>query len=243
MRRVLISAAVLGAALLAVGICWAYADRELDLSTAATALLAAGTVLCVGSLNGAVGLERRPDGLDVPDGERLPSPHWASPLLLVGLCDLAGGLWSSLPMAVVGVVLAAAGLVALGLEAQRRPVDDRLDRRTVVAARRALAFARAHGGVGGAAEVADEDGAHAVPVQGVVEHVGRGSARLVVVTPDGAYGDVVVRDVEQAQRVAALARIGLQEEFSRELGAAVKVGPYEWERMAGMQLKGGTPGR
>lgn len=240
MRRALISAAVLGAALLAVGICWAYADRGLDLSTTATALLAAGTVLCLGSLNGAVGLERRPDGLDVADGERLPSPHWASPVLLVGLSDVAGGLWSSVPMAVVGIVLVAVGLVALGLDTQRQPVDDRLDRRTVVAARRALEFARAHGGVGAPA---GEEGAHAVPVQGVVEHLGRGAARLVVVAPDGAYGDVVVRDVEQAHRVAALARIELQEEFSRELGAAVKVGPYEWERMAGMQLRGGEPGR
>jgi hypothetical protein len=225
-RRALLAAAAVGAALLVAGIVAGFARRDADLSALVTVLLGLGTVLAAGSLVGAVLVERRPDGLTVPAGQRLPSPHWHGPLVLVGLCDLVGGSYASPPLAVVGALLAAAGLVGFGLALQRPPGE--LDRGTVIAARRLRSFVAEHP-AGGEPAVA-------------LEHLGRGLTRLVVVAPDGAVGDVVVREAERGAAAAALAGLPSAEPASRELGAAMHIGRYEWTRMAGQQLSGGRPG-
>jgi hypothetical protein len=204
--------------------------RAAEVSALVTVLLGLGTVLAAGSLLGAVLVERRPDGLIVTAGQRLPAPHWFGPLVLVGLCDLVGGSYASPPLAVLGVVLVAAGLVGFGLALQRPSGGpEQLDRGTVIAARRLRSFVAEHPG----------DGESAV----ALEHLGRDLTRLVVVAPDGAVGDVVVREPERGAAAAALAGLPSAEPASRELGAAMHIGRYEWARMAGQQLSGGQPGR
>jgi hypothetical protein len=230
MRRLLHIAAVVGAVLLAAGVCWAYAERDQDTSAGVTTALAVGTLLAAGSLLGAVVVERRSDGLDVPHGTTLPAPYWGPVLALVAVCDLVGGAYASPPVAILGVVLLAIALVGSGLEL-RRPVQA-LDRATVVAARRARAFAGEHAAAG----------SDAVQAEIVVQHLGRGLTRLVVVAADGAFGDVLVRGTERAETAAALSGLPRGDATSRELSGRIRTGGYEWRRMAGLQLGGRRAG-
>lgn len=222
-RRLLQALAVVGALLLVVGIVWAYGERHDPPSAVAGTILGLGTLLCLTSLAGAVLVERRPDGLQVPAATSLPAPHWAGPAALVGLCDLTGGAYASRPLAVLGAALIVMDLGWAGLSRQRpRP---QVDRGTVVAARRLRTFAAEHSGAGGGAEV-----------QVAAEHLGRGLVRLVVVGADGAFGDVVVRGVERGETALALSGLPRVAPDDRAFGAAVRTGAYEWRRMAGQQL-------
>jgi hypothetical protein len=228
MRRILQIAAAVGAVLLAAGVVWAYLTRESYTHAGVTTVLALGTLLAAGSLLATALVERRADGLELREGESLPAPYVAPVLGLVAACDLVGGAYASRPMAVVGVALLATALVGVGL-LTRRPTD-RIDRGTVVAARRLRAFAEEHRSEHGRAAV-------------VVEHVGRGLTRLVVVGGDGAFGDVLVRDSTRAERAVQLSGLPTEEATSRELAGRIRTGHYEWERMAGLQLGGRRAGR
>ena len=75
-------------------------------------------------------------------------------------------------------------------------------------------------------------------VSAVVEPIGQGRVRLVLVAPDRTLGDLVVNDEATARAAAALAGADVEDAFSRELGARIRTGPYEWVRMAGSQLGG-----
>lgn len=222
MRRALLGAAAAGALLLAVGVCWGFAARREVVATPVTALLLAGTVLCVAALAGAVVVERRPDGLNVPPGARLPAPHWHGPLAAVGACDVAGGAYASPRLAIAGFGLLGLAVLGLGLALQRE--DAPLDRGIVLAARRARRFAVAHGLHGSAL---------------AVEHVGRGLVRLVVVGADGAFGDVVVRGTERAEAAAALSGLPRVDLRERDVAGRIRTGRSEWLRMAGQQLRRG----
>jgi hypothetical protein len=100
------------------------------------------------------------------------------------------------------------------------------DRRTVRTARQVVGFGRRHA-------VAGDSTASAV-----IEPLGQNQVRLVLVAPDGTLGDLVVSDEATARAAAELAGAGVQDGFSRELGARIRTGPYEWVRMAGSQLGG-----
>ena len=152
---------------------------------------------------------------------------WWPPLLAAGLVGLVGGLWISVPVALLGgVVLLAAGVGAVRqlLGSPREPGPT--DRRTVRAARQILGFGRRH-------PAPD----HTL-VSAVVEPIGQGRVRLVLVAPDGTLGDLVVSDEATARAAAGLAGADVEDAFSRELGARIRTGPYEWVRMAGSQLGG-----
>lgn len=97
-------------------------------------------------------------------------------------------------------------------------------RRAARLARNLRRFAAAHGG----------------SADGVVEYVGRLATRVVVVGADGAWGDQVARTPEIARAAAEQAGLTLHDEFDGELGAKIRTGPYEWRRMAGIQLGGGS---
>ena len=184
-------------------------------------LLAAGVVLCGLSLALAVVVERRGDGLVRPPGVRLPQPSSGVPLLLVGLCALVAGAYASPAFLGVGAVLLVAA--ALRLARELRPAPAGPDRRTVLAARRIRAFAAG------------------APVRCAVQHTGRGNVRLLLVSASGALGDVVVNGPGRAEQAVALAGGELVDSASRELGAAIRTGPYEWRRMAGQQLRPANP--
>ncbi|NNG84785.1 MULTISPECIES: hypothetical protein [Streptomyces] len=85
------------------------------------------------------------------------------------------------------------------------------------------AFARQHGGA-----------------EGQISYVGQIGFRLVLVGGDGVWGDLMAPSRETAERAAEQAGIELKETFDGEMADRVRTGPYEWRRMAGIQLSGGA---
>lgn len=241
MRRSLPALAGAGAVLLVAAVLRGYTARPAILDAPTTALLAVGGVLCCAALLAAVVVERRPDGLSVPEGVRLPAPLWGAPLLLVAACLVVAGAYASPPFLVVGALLLVVAAVRAGQELQaylrrdeQEPDPAAPDRRTVLAARRVVGFGRRHAVDGDAL------------VTCAAEHVGRGTTRLVLVGRDGVFGDVLVNGPARAEQAANLAGAHLEEQSSREFGSRVRTGAYEWRRMAGQQLPeprraGGSP--
>ncbi|MDP9395065.1 MAG: hypothetical protein M3Q27_12845 [Actinomycetota bacterium] len=251
MRRALPVLGIVSALLLAAAMVWSYALRADDLHAGLSALLGVGTVVGLAAVLGMVVVERRPDGLAVSDGARLPTPEWPWPVLAIGLCDLVAGMYASWPFGALGVVLVGIATAGFGARLRSRTAvvsaagDDAadgvpgngstaggshavaspqvLDRGVVVAARRVRSFAERHGGADAGFDVG-------------VQHVGRGDTRLVVVAPDGAFGDVVVRGSERARQAAELSGGRVSDELAADASARVRTSAYEWRRMAGQQL-------
>lgn len=84
-------------------------------------------------------------------------------------------------------------------------------------ARQAARFAREHGGA-----------------QASVEYIGQRGARIVLVGEDGVWGDLMAPGYDVAEEAVAAAELPAVEDF----GARVRTGPYEWSRMAGIQIGG-----
>ncbi|MEU9559588.1 hypothetical protein [Streptomyces fumanus] len=101
--------------------------------------------------------------------------------------------------------------------AKTQQADERVVGRV---ARRIGAFSKAHGGA-----------------EGQVAYLGRG-ARIVLVGADGDWGDVVAPSYEIAEKAVAQAGITVHESFDGEFAGKVRTGPYEWSRMAGIQVGG-----
>ncbi|HEY0486586.1 MAG TPA: hypothetical protein VGD72_10085 [Mycobacteriales bacterium] len=75
--------------------------------------------------------------------------------------------------------------------------------------------------------------AHGGSATAVVEYVGRGRVRIVLVGADGIWGDEVVDSVETAKAAAEAAGLTVEDSWNRELTAAVKTEPEHRLRMAG----------
>jgi hypothetical protein len=99
--------------------------------------------------------------------------------------------------------------------------DAREQRRVARLARQIDAFAKAHGGA-----------------EGHVAYLGQRGARIVLVGEDGGWGDLVAPSHGIAEKAVEKAGITVHEAFDGEFAAKVRTGPYEWSRMAGMQLGG-----
>jgi hypothetical protein len=227
MRRLARLLAVAGAVALAVAVCWAYAQRASGTHVGVSGLLAAGTALGLAATGLLVVVETRPGRLILPDDVRaLPEPAWWAPLGAVGASDVVGGAYASAPMTAVGVALIGGSLVVAGRTLRRPPRV--LDRTTVRLARWARAFGDRHARAGDST------------LDGILEHVGRGAHRLVLVAGDGRYGDLVAPDRARAELAARLAGVTVHEQLPREVVARIRTGPYEWQRMAGLQLGGRT---
>ncbi|THA47364.1 hypothetical protein [Streptomyces sp. A1136] len=93
------------------------------------------------------------------------------------------------------------------------------DRKAAKLAKQIGAFAARHGGA-----------------EGQLAHIGQAGTRIVLVGTDGGWGDLVAPTYAVAEQAAEKAGLTLHEEFDGELAARVKTGPYEWSRMAGIQL-------
>lgn len=89
-------------------------------------------------------------------------------------------------------------------------------------AKEITAFAKAHGG----------------SAEGQIAYVGQRGARIVLVADNGDWGDLMAPSVEVAQQAVERAGITLRETFDGEMADKVRTGPYEWARMAGIQLGG-----
>ncbi|SCK22973.1 hypothetical protein [Streptomyces sp. WMMB 322] len=94
-------------------------------------------------------------------------------------------------------------------------------------AKEITAFAQRHGG----------------SAEGQIAYVGQSGARIALVGADGGWGDLMAPSVETARQATEQAGITVHESFAGEMAEKMKTGPYEWNRMAGIQLEGGTPAR
>ena len=83
---------------------------------------------------------------------------------------------------------------------------------------------------------AAEHGAEAT--EGHLAYLGARGYRLVLVGADGAWGDVVAPRREPLEAAARQAGVRLREALDGELAGRMRTGPYEWRRMAGIQLGG-----
>ncbi|WP_426501778.1 hypothetical protein [Streptomyces sp. D54] len=97
----------------------------------------------------------------------------------------------------------------------------RAERRAARLAHQIGAFAKEHGGA-----------------EGQLAYLGQAGARIVLVGEDGAWGDLVAPNYAVAENAAAKSGITMHEEFDGEFALKVRTGPYEWSRMAGMQIGG-----
>jgi hypothetical protein len=101
----------------------------------------------------------------------------------------------------------------------------RAERRAAKLAKRIDGFAKQHGGA-----------------EGQVAYIGERGARIVLVGEDGGWGDLVAPTYAIAQQAVEKAGITVHEDFDGEFAAKVTTGPYEWTRMAGIQVGGPSNG-
>lgn len=101
----------------------------------------------------------------------------------------------------------------------------RAERKAAKLAKQIGAFAKAHGGA-----------------EGQLAYIGQMGTRVVLVGEDGSWGDLVAPSHAIAEAAAQKAGITLHESFDGDFAAKVRTGPYEWTRMAGIQLGGPSNG-
>ncbi|MFE4455126.1 hypothetical protein [Streptomyces sp. NPDC056796] len=115
-------------------------------------------------------------------------------------------------------------------EPRTQQTDDkhaaRAERRAAKLAKQITAFARAHGGA-----------------EGQLAHLGQAGTRIVLVGEDGRWGDLVAPSHAVAESAARKAGITVHGDFDGEFAAKVRTGPYEWSRMAGIQVGGPSDDR
>ncbi|MCQ9131248.1 MULTISPECIES: hypothetical protein [Streptomyces] len=97
----------------------------------------------------------------------------------------------------------------------------RAERRAARLAKRISAFSKAHGGA-----------------ESQIAYIGERGARIVLVGEDGGWGDLVAPSVAVAEEAVRKAGVTAHESFDGEFAAKVRTGPYEWSRMAGIQVGG-----
>lgn len=109
--------------------------------------------------------------------------------------------------------------------ADTQQVDAKAERKVARLAHQISAFSKEHGGA-----------------EGQVAYIGERGARIVLVGEDGGWGDLVAPSYEIAEKAVEKSGITVHEEFDGEFAAKVKTGPYEWTRMAGIQVGGPSNG-
>ncbi|WNZ12492.1 hypothetical protein [Streptomyces sp. 11x1] len=106
-------------------------------------------------------------------------------------------------------------------EAKTAKAAAKADRKAAKLAKQIGSFAAAHGGA-----------------EAQVAHIGRLGARIVLVGEDGGWGDLVAPTHAIAELAVQKAGVTVHEDFDGEFAAKVRTGPYEWSRMAGIQVGG-----
>ncbi|OIV38966.1 hypothetical protein BIV57_03150 [Mangrovactinospora gilvigrisea] len=81
-------------------------------------------------------------------------------------------------------------------------------------------------------------GGGAEGARGAVEHVGRDVHRIVLVGADGRWGDLVAASRGEAEAALREAGVEVVESLDGEVANRMRSGSYEWNRMAGLQLRG-----
>ncbi|NLU67498.1 hypothetical protein [Streptomyces sp. HNM0574] len=93
-------------------------------------------------------------------------------------------------------------------------------------AKEITAFAKGHGG----------------SAEGQIAYVGQVGARIALVGANGEWGDLMAPSVEVARQATERAGITVRDGFDGEMAEKVRTGPYEWSRMAGIQIGGPSNG-
>ncbi|MGW0789229.1 hypothetical protein ACWD04_13460 [Streptomyces sp. NPDC002911] len=111
-------------------------------------------------------------------------------------------------------------------ESQTQQTDDskhaaRAERRAAKLAKQIGVFAKEHGGA-----------------EGQLAYLGQLGTRIVLVGEDGGWGDLIAPSYAVAESATQKAGITVHEDFDGEFAAKVRTGPYEWSRMAGIQVGG-----
>jgi hypothetical protein len=99
--------------------------------------------------------------------------------------------------------------------------EARAERTASKLARRIQTFSKEHGGA-----------------EGQLAYIGQMGTRIVLVGEDGGWGDLVAPSHDVAKSAAEKAGLTLHESFDGDFAAKVRTGPYEWTRMAGIQVGG-----
>lgn len=107
-----------------------------------------------------------------------------------------------------------------GVPASRQAVRD--ERHAARLAKQIGSFAQRHGG----------------SAEGQLAYMGQAGTRIVLVALDGDWGDLVAPSHDVALKAVERAGITVHESFDGEFAAKVRTGPYEWTRMAGIQVGG-----
>ncbi|MET9292974.1 hypothetical protein [Streptomyces sp. NPDC003077] len=102
------------------------------------------------------------------------------------------------------------------------PNTARATKETARLTKQIRAFAASHGG----------------SVQCQLAHIGRGRTRIALVGGDGTWGNLVANSFTTAQSAAEQAGAELRDAFDGDMASHVRTGPYEWTRMAGIQVGG-----
>ncbi|NBE55274.1 hypothetical protein [Streptomyces boluensis] len=106
-------------------------------------------------------------------------------------------------------------------QVEETPANPRAEKQAAKLAKEIAAFAKAHGGA-----------------EAQVAYIGERGSRIVLVGEDGGWGDLVARTDAIARSAVAKSGLTLHEDFDGDFAAKVKTGPYEWSRMAGIQVGG-----
>lgn len=107
-------------------------------------------------------------------------------------------------------------------QAEDTKPDHRAERKAARLAKQIGAFARSHGG----------------SAEAQLAYVGQAGTRIVLVGQDGHWGDLMAPTHDIARLAVERAGVTLHESFDGDLAARVRTGPYEWSRMAGIQVGG-----
>ncbi|MCT7352946.1 hypothetical protein N4P33_12295 [Streptomyces sp. 15-116A] len=105
--------------------------------------------------------------------------------------------------------------------ADTQQADPKAEQKAARLAKQITTFAKAHGGA-----------------EGQIAYLGERGARIVLVGEDGDWGDLVAPSYDIAEKAVEKAGITRHESFDGEFAAKVETGPYEWKRMAGIQIGG-----
>ncbi|MGW1670783.1 hypothetical protein [Streptomyces sp. NPDC002324] len=106
-------------------------------------------------------------------------------------------------------------------EAEATKAAAKAERRATRLAKQIRSFAAAHRGA-----------------EAQVAYIGQIGARIVLVGEDGGWGDLVAPTHAIAVAAVQKAGVTVHEDFDGEFAAKVTTGPYEWSRMAGIQVGG-----
>ena len=82
---------------------------------------------------------------------------------------------------------------------------------------------------------------HGGSAEGQIAYVGQAGARIVLVGSDGTWGDLMAPSRRDRPGGRRAGRDHSARHFDGAMAEKVRTGPYEWSRMAGIQL--GAPPR